>query len=72
LIGNEDLGPTGVFALRQTDRLLSSAGAAAPRPIEGVLQDVVVTFLERQKDLEGFAAVGLVAAALKEGFPCPK
>jgi hypothetical protein len=39
---------------------------------EGLLQDVVVRFLERNEGLRGYAAVGLVATALKEGFPCPK
>jgi hypothetical protein len=63
----------GIADAMAAGNVVNNAKACLPGSArEGLLQDVVVTFLERQKDLEGFAAVGLVAAALKEGFPCPK
>jgi hypothetical protein len=38
---------------------------------EGQVQDVAVNFLTRHPELRHYGAVGLVAAALAEAFPCP-
>lgn len=64
---------SGVADALAAGNAINNARACFPKVVTvGLLQDVVVKFLELRRKERHFAAVGLVAAALNEAFPCPK
>ena len=61
----------GVADTLAAGNVVNNAKACFPVAVtRGLLQDVVVKFLQLHREERHLAAVGLVAAALKEAFPC--
>lgn len=64
---------TGIADAMAAGNSVNNATACFPKDVTpGKVQDLVIDYLEKNPDKRGYAAAGLVSAALHESFPCPR